>query len=83
MQVPARPSTRHSRNFYKTTASLRGRGRIGMLLSQRRNIARVAKLADALDLGSSGRKPLGVRLPPLAPISKYRRGLTRHTVEVY
>jgi hypothetical protein len=31
--------------------------------------ARVAKLADALDLGSSGRKPLGVRLPPLAPPS--------------
>ena len=30
--------------------------------------ARVAKLADALDLGSSTRKGLGVRVPPLAPI---------------
>ena len=29
--------------------------------------ARVAELADALDLGSSGRNPLGVQLPPLAP----------------
>ena len=29
--------------------------------------ARVAELADALDLGSRGRKPVGVRLPPLAP----------------
>src|SRR5207253_2739609 len=29
--------------------------------------ARVAKLADAPDLGSGGCKPLGVRLPPLAP----------------
>ncbi len=29
--------------------------------------ARVAELADALDLGSSGLTPLGVRVPPLAP----------------
>src|SRR3989454_2820246 len=29
--------------------------------------ARVAKLADAPDLGSGGCKPLGGRLPPLAP----------------
>jgi hypothetical protein len=28
--------------------------------------ARVAELADALDLGSSGRKPVGVRVPPFA-----------------
>ena len=41
----------------------------GMLMVRRsrRRPARVAKLADALDLGSSGRKPLGVQLPPLAP----------------
>jgi hypothetical protein len=30
--------------------------------------ARVVKLVDALDLGSSPREWLGVRLPPLAPI---------------
>src|SRR4029434_10721315 len=40
----------------------------------RRRPARVAKLADALDLGSSGRKPLGVQLPPLAPTSANRTG---------
>ena len=30
--------------------------------------ARVAELADALDLGSSGVTPVGVQIPPLAPI---------------
>ncbi len=30
--------------------------------------ARVAELADALDSKSSGRKPVWVRLPPLAPL---------------
>ena len=29
--------------------------------------ARVAELADALDLGSSGVTPVGVQIPPLAP----------------
>ena len=32
------------------------------------NAARVAELADALDLGSSVRKDLGVQLPFLAPL---------------
>ncbi len=31
--------------------------------------ARVAELADALDLGSSGPDPVGVRVPPLARFS--------------
>src|SRR4029453_8610612 len=51
----------------------------------RRRFARVAKLADALDLGSSGRKPLGVQLPPLAPTRKQphrARGRTRMKVAV-
>ena len=30
--------------------------------------ARVAELADALDLGSSGVTPVGVQIPSLAPI---------------
>lgn len=30
------------------------------------HFAEVAKLADALDLGSSGRKTVGVRVPPSA-----------------
>ena len=30
------------------------------------SIARVAELADALDLGSSGLTPVGVRVPPFA-----------------
>lgn len=34
---------------------------------QKKSSARVAELADALDLGSSSRKGMGVRLPPLAP----------------
>ena len=29
--------------------------------------AKVAELADALDSGSSGKSPMGVRLPPFAP----------------
>ena len=32
-------------------------------------VARVVKLVDALDLGSSPREWLGVRLPPLAPLT--------------
>jgi hypothetical protein len=36
----------------------------------RSRAARVAELADALDLGSSGRKSVGVQLPPLAPAKK-------------
>ena len=35
-------------------------------ISHNLNLARVAELADALDLGSSG-QPMGVQLPPLAP----------------
>ncbi len=31
--------------------------------------ANVAELADAPDLGSGGRKPVGVQLPPFAPAS--------------
>gem|GEM_PF-1773130 len=33
-------------------------------------IARVAELEDALDLGSSPRKRIGVQLPSLAPFPK-------------
>ena len=43
---------------------------IGMLMniySKEYNFARVAEMADALDLGSSPRKRLGVQLPSLAP----------------
>ena len=37
--------------------------------------ARVAELADALDLGSSGRKVVGVQVPPLALMRfNYRPG---------
>lgn len=32
--------------------------------------ARVAELVDALDLGSSGRFPVGVRVPSFAPFLK-------------
>ena len=35
-------------------------------------IARVVKLVDALDLGSSPREWLGVRLPPLAPTEYFK-----------
>jgi hypothetical protein len=35
--------------------------------------AKVAELADALDLGSSGRKAVGVRLPPFALQQAHRR----------
>ena len=35
------------------------------------SIARVAELADALDLGSSGLTPVGVRVPPFALIVSY------------
>jgi hypothetical protein len=38
-----------------------------ILMLTRFSIARVAELADAPDLGSGG-QPLGVRLPPLAPM---------------
>jgi hypothetical protein len=31
--------------------------------------AEVAKLADALDSGSSGGNPMGVQLPPSAPVT--------------
>lgn len=37
--------------------------------------ARVAELADALDLGSSG-ITVGVQLPPLAPLSRVRTQLS-------
>ena len=40
--------------------------------------ARVAKLADALDLGSSTLTGMGVRLPPLAFLSILRRRLVRN-----
>ena len=46
--------------------------------------ARVAKQADALDLGSSSRKGVGVRNPPRAPIQdesplpRWRKWYTRH-----
>jgi hypothetical protein len=33
--------------------------------------ARVAELADALDLGSSGVTPVGVQIPPLAPYNNH------------
>src|SRR5215475_8265163 len=38
--------------------------------------ARVAELADARDLGSRGRKPLRVRVPPLAPVAEIELSLT-------
>ena len=34
-----------------------------------RGDAKVAELADAPDLGSGGRKAMGVQVPPFAPIS--------------
>jgi hypothetical protein len=41
----------------------------------------VAELADAPDLGSGGRKALGVRLPPFAPASaRLRRATARRTL---
>jgi hypothetical protein len=36
------------------------------LLTPANDCAKVAELADAPDLGSGGRKALGVRLPPFA-----------------
>ena len=42
--------------------------------------AKVAELADAPDLGSGGRKALGVRLPPFAPqFLENLRGVARLT----
>ena len=38
--------------------------------------AKVAELADAPDLGSGGRKAMGVRVPPFAP--KHKRYLVTY-----
>jgi hypothetical protein len=38
-----------------------------MIKSKGSDFADVAKLADALDLGSSARKGVGVQVPPSAP----------------
>ena len=44
-------------------------GKVGYFLQV---LARVAELVDALDLGSSPREWMGVRLPPLAPENAIR-----------
>lgn len=41
-----------------------------MAAHQNSGKARVAELVDALDLGSSSRKGMGVRVPSLAPLKK-------------
>src|SRR5213075_3034323 len=53
---------------FRMACGLRVPGVLGMLHGRLPALilARVAKLADAPDLGSGGCKPLGVRLPPLA-----------------
>lgn len=48
----------------RSLVSLVRRGQLSKIVFE---IASVAELADALDLGSSSRKGVGVRLPSLAP----------------
>ncbi len=43
--------------------------------------ARVAELADALDLGSSGKIPMRVQVPPLAPTS-FEKEVGKKTLEL-
>ena len=50
----------------RTRAALRTAAAPPDAMLPSRNRAKVAELADALDLGSSGRKAVGVRLPPFA-----------------
>jgi FKBP-type peptidyl-prolyl cis-trans isomerase (trigger factor) len=47
------------------------------------NSARVAELADALDLGSSSRKGVWVRLPPLAPSYKKRERAVNNVKQIH
>ena len=70
MRRPCRGAASRGDGYWGTVAAIRApRAVWNEVNSWNHAHARVAKLADALDLGSSGRKPLGVRLPPLAPYS--------------
>ena len=62
--VPLAQSTEKQCELYGTRQS-------GGMLSQALEYsdAKVAELADAPDLGSGGRKAMGVQVPPFAPIS--------------